>query len=218
MNNLISVQNQEGQLVVTSRQVAEHFDKRHADVLDKIDFLLSQINSTEKSVQYFIPSEYKDTSGKTNKEHLLTRDGFTLLAMGFTGTKALEWKLKYIEAFNRMEKQLQAHAVNRLENVANDLRSQFKLLQDEIETKVSAMAEQANENHRPSHRTKLNWNNIIKHYAVCKGDEEMLKQATLDQFNASKWEDVPYSKKSEVLQYIRTLAQELKMFIQESLY
>jgi len=46
----------------------------------------------------------------------------------------------------------------------------------------------------------------------------MLKQATLDQFNASKWEDVPYSKKSEVLQYIRTLAQELKMFIQESLY
>lgn len=56
--------------------------------------------------QYFIPSKYKDASGKSNVEYLLTRDGFSLLVMGFTGAKALEWKLKYIQAFNAMEKRL----------------------------------------------------------------------------------------------------------------
>lgn len=88
----------------------------------------------------------------------------------------------------------------------------------EIENKIAELAEQGKENHRPSHATKLNWNKVIKEYSVCKGDEELLKQATLDQFNASKWEDIPFSKKSEVLQYIRTLAQELKMFVQESFF
>ena len=44
--------------------------------------------------------------GKEYTEYLLTRDGFSLLVMGFTGSKALEWKLKYIEAFNKMEEEL----------------------------------------------------------------------------------------------------------------
>lgn len=38
--------------------------------------------------------------------YIMNRDGFSLLAMGFTGKKALEWKLKYINAFNEMERQL----------------------------------------------------------------------------------------------------------------
>ena len=54
----------------------------------------------------FIESKYKDASGKQNKCYLMTRDGFSLLVMGFTGQKALEWKLKYIEAFNYMEESL----------------------------------------------------------------------------------------------------------------
>lgn len=51
----------------------------------------------------FILSEYTDTSGKRNKQYILTRDGFTLLAMGFTGAKAMQFKVAYINAFNRME-------------------------------------------------------------------------------------------------------------------
>lgn len=101
---LININNTAGVLTVSSREVAEHFSKKHYDVLAKISRLSEEIDSTEKSVQYFITSEYKDVSGKLNKEYLLTRDGFTLTVMGFTGKKALEWKLKYIEAFNKMEK------------------------------------------------------------------------------------------------------------------
>lgn len=55
----------------------------------------------------FIESSYKAPGNrKSYKCYELTRDGFCLLVMGFTGQKALEWKLKYIEAFNQMEQQL----------------------------------------------------------------------------------------------------------------
>lgn len=49
-------------------------------------------------------SGYKDPTGRTLPEYLMTRDGFTLLAMGFTGAKAMQWKIKYAEAFNTMER------------------------------------------------------------------------------------------------------------------
>ena len=58
----------------------------------------------------FIESEYKNSRGRTYKQYLINRDGFSLLAMGFTGKEALNWKLKYIEAFNEMEKQLFARS------------------------------------------------------------------------------------------------------------
>jgi Rha family phage regulatory protein len=100
--------------LVSSRVIAENFDKEHSEVLKSIDGesrkekhingLVDRINNSGVNTrQYFIPSNYKDSSGKTNKEYLLTRDGFSLLVMGFTGQKALEWKLKYIDAFNKME-------------------------------------------------------------------------------------------------------------------
>lgn len=63
-------------------------------------------SSAQNWAQYFILDEYRDPSGKLNRQYLLTRDGFTLLVMGFTGQKALQWKLKYIQAFNAMEEAL----------------------------------------------------------------------------------------------------------------
>ena len=101
MENLVQVA--EGQVVVSSRQVADHFEKRHTHVLTVIKEIL---NSAENSAQWFFKAEYKDASGKSNPEFLMNRDGFSLLVMGFTGKKALEWKIKYIQAFNAMEEEL----------------------------------------------------------------------------------------------------------------
>lgn len=101
MENLVQVA--EGQVVVSSRQVADHFEKRHTHVLTVIKEIL---NSAENSAQWFFKAEYKDASGKSNPEYLMNRDGFSLLVMGFTGKKALEWKIKYIQAFNAMEEAL----------------------------------------------------------------------------------------------------------------
>ncbi len=100
MNDLVEIR--KNQVVTSSRQVAEVFGKRHCDVLRGIQ----NLTSTQNCVQWFYRSQYKDASGKMNLEYLMNRDGFSLLVMGFTGKKALEWKIKYIEAFNAMEKAL----------------------------------------------------------------------------------------------------------------
>lgn len=52
----------------------------------------------------FIEAEYIDAQGKPRKQYIITKDGFALLAMGFTGAKALQFKIAYINAFNRMER------------------------------------------------------------------------------------------------------------------
>lgn len=102
MNELV-VLGQNDQPVTTSVLVAQKFGKRHGYVIDAVRKL---IDSTEKSVQFFQPSTYIDESGKQNAMFVMNRDGFTLLAMGFTGKKALKFKMDYIAAFNDMEAEL----------------------------------------------------------------------------------------------------------------
>ena len=89
-------------LTANSRDIAEHFEKQHKDVLEGIRNLTAE-NSAVKSM--FIETAY-EVRGKQYPQYEMTRDGFSLLVMGFTGSKALEWKLKYITAFNEMEQEL----------------------------------------------------------------------------------------------------------------
>ena len=106
MNNKVEIKNLNGTTVVSSREVAANFEKQHKHVLEKIAELIDANQPAENPARYFIASEYKDSKGEMRKEYLCTRDGFSLLAMGFTGPKAIEWKLKYIEAFNMMEAEM----------------------------------------------------------------------------------------------------------------
>lgn len=106
MNNLIQVVNNEN--VTTSLIVAEKFNKNHKNVIRKIEALISQIEigSILSTSLLFVKSEYLDSYDRPQAMYYINRDGFTLLAMGFTGAEALEWKLKYIRAFNEMEARL----------------------------------------------------------------------------------------------------------------
>ena len=91
-------------LTVNSRDIAEHFEKEHKHVIRDIDLYISK--DVSKIGPMFYESTSPDSYGRRQKCYLMNRDGFTLLVMGFTGQKALEWKLKYIQAFNEMEKEL----------------------------------------------------------------------------------------------------------------
>lgn len=107
-------------IVTNSRAVAEMFEKRHDNVLRDIENITStalKIEDSEKDFarRIFALSSYKDSSGKKNTQYLMTRDGFTLLAMGFTGKKALQFKIAYINRFNEMEAALQARHQARME-------------------------------------------------------------------------------------------------------
>lgn len=102
-----------GVLVADSLEVAERFGKPHKNVLRTIDSLVTEVATQNCATNaepedYFILAEYQNR-GKTYKKYLLTRDGFSLLVMGFTGPAALHWKLLYIEAFNKMEQALRSN-------------------------------------------------------------------------------------------------------------
>lgn len=142
MDELIKITEKEGQLVVTSRQVASDFEKEHNDTKKRIRELIKDMG--EKSHNYFITSAYKDSMNRHQEEFLLTRDGFSLLVMGFTGSKALQWKLKYIEAFNKMETKLKE--VKKLSPMEM-MELQFKALKEQkekivqVENKVDKLEE-----------------------------------------------------------------------------
>lgn len=87
-------------LLADSLQVAERFGKLHKNVLRDIE----GIECSEEFYRLnFEPIEYTDSRGRPQRMFRMTRDGFSLLVMGFTGTKAMLWKERYIQAFNMLE-------------------------------------------------------------------------------------------------------------------
>ena len=130
---ILSTQN--GEPVASSRQIAESFGKEHKDVLRAIENIKAQNRAL---TSMFFETTYTAGTGKAYPMYLMNRDGFTLLAMGFTGKAALEWKLKYIQAFNAMEKQLaQRPQLSRAELMAQALIAAH----DELEHKDRQIAE-----------------------------------------------------------------------------
>ncbi|MGL4523381.1 MAG: Rha family transcriptional regulator [Bacilli bacterium] len=97
--------------VTTSRTVAEYFGMQHKNVLQVIDSKKSTAENSALLDSMFFESTYRASNGKSNREVIMNRDGFSLLAMGFTGAKALQFQLKFIAEFNRMETALRAQAI-----------------------------------------------------------------------------------------------------------
>ena len=114
MNNLVTV-NKDNTATTTTLKIAETFGKQHKDVLKKLEKLDLPKSFNERN---FAPVKYTDTKGEKRPMYNVTRDGFTFLVMGFTGKKAANFKIAYIEAFNKMEQYIlssktkQAKALN----------------------------------------------------------------------------------------------------------
>jgi len=92
-----------------STDVAEFFGKEHFNILRDIREIKANCPESFDALN-FESVEYVDAKGEKRPAYSMTRDGFTLLAMGFTGEKALQFKLAYIEAFNKMEAALEQQA------------------------------------------------------------------------------------------------------------
>ena len=99
---IITYDNDHQQPVVSSLQIAEDFGKQHKNVIQSIQNLVAE-NSAAKS--WFYETTY-ESRGKQYPMYLMNKDGFTFLVMGFNGKLANEWKIKYIQAFNVMERQI----------------------------------------------------------------------------------------------------------------
>jgi Rha family phage regulatory protein len=99
LDELVYLEKEEA--VCSSLDVSRSFGKRHDNVFRAIGGLLEN----EETQKMFKKLNYVDSQNKQKYPmYLMNRDGFSLLVMGFTGKKALDWKLKYINVFNQMEK------------------------------------------------------------------------------------------------------------------
>lgn len=133
---ILSTQN--GEPVASSLQIAESFEKRHDHVMRGIEDILRGLPKNGDTPMFYKTEYTHEQNGQTYPMYLMNRDGFSLLVMGFTGKAALEWKLKYIAAFNAMEKKL-AHRpqLSRSELMAQALIAAH----DELEHKDRQIAE-----------------------------------------------------------------------------
>ena len=106
-----------GKAFASSRQVAGAFGKRHDHVLRDIANITDPNSGASKEFneRNFALVNYKDRTGRKLPEYLMTRDGFSLLAMGFTGKKAMAFKIAYINRFNEMEDYIHTLQTARIE-------------------------------------------------------------------------------------------------------
>ena len=122
-----------GTAAASSLDVARHFGKAHKDVLRSIDKIVEETGE-EFGRRNFTPSSYINEQSREFRFFEMTRDGFSLLVMGFTGADAMQWKLRYIEAFNAMEAELvsaRAPLERRLQAMEGNLEALTSLFMDE---------------------------------------------------------------------------------------
>ena len=102
---IVKVENVNGVLVTTSNRVAVELGVEHKNLLVKIDEYIGKFSSAELSAQFYIPHNYKDRSGKSNRNYLITKKGIAQLVGGYSAAvpKAFELNVAYINEFERME-------------------------------------------------------------------------------------------------------------------
>ncbi len=113
MNDLVFA-SQKREAVTTSRILASTFRKRHDNILQKIDKLKKEEREAF-NVLKIKGVKYVDDKGEQRKEYLLNRDAYSFFAMGFTGKKAIAFKIQFIHAFNSMEDWIKERLQNSLE-------------------------------------------------------------------------------------------------------
>lgn len=126
--------------MTTSLKVAEVFGKQHKDVLKAINALACSENFRGRN---FTLTEIEVQAGAVKRKspvYLMTRDGFTFLAMGFNGKRAAQFKEKYIEAFNRMEAELMKRQANALPDFTNPVEA-ARAWADQVEQKMALEAQ-----------------------------------------------------------------------------
>lgn len=135
-SSVVHLDASERRVFADSRIVAEHFGKRHADVIRNIEKLVA---SGQIDQRIFASISYLDSHGRDQVAYDMTRDGFMVLVMGFTGPKALAMKMQFIAAFNAMESYIRE--AERTKLLAADTDDSYKLIRDKAKQAARQQAE-----------------------------------------------------------------------------
>ena len=173
----------EGRPAATSLKIAECFDKEHKNVLADIRNLLADCPD-EFGRLNFQPSSYTNEQGKTQPMYIVYFDGFMLLVMGYTGKKALQMKLAYIEAFNAMRTKLEAAKKKELPHADSPITPPMQAI---IQTLVKAKVEQL-----PDNKSR-------------KGYYPQVYGRFNNHFGIPRYTELPQSRMAEAVQYLVNL-------------
>lgn len=154
--------NKEEVTVVSSLDVAETFGKEHKNVLADVRSIQSDISSAEFSALFY-EANYKASNGKKNPMYYMNRDGFTLLVMGYTGEKAMQFKLAYIKQFNAMEQALIGKMKEREKGIA-------------VRQSLTKALQQSNENERMHGHAYSTYTNCIYKVLFGKNASQLREQ------------------------------------------
>lgn len=131
------------QPLTNSKLVAEVFEKEHKNVMQSIRKLMEGTAQNSAVRQMFSESTYLNEQNKEQPMFIMNQDGFTLLAMGFNGKKAMEFKLKYIEAFNAMKRQIEQTKPSVPQNYLEALKSLVKSEEEKQQLALENKQQQA---------------------------------------------------------------------------
>ena len=174
--------NKEDTTVVTSLDIAETFEKEHRRVLQDI----RELQCSEEFGQHnFVQSSYINAQNKKQAMYLVTRDGFTLLAMGYTGERAMKFKEAYIKQFNAMEKALFERIKEREKGIA-------------VRQALTKALQQSSENERMHGHAYSTYTNLI-YKSIFGKDAKHLRE----EYGISKKDELRNCFSSEELQQVK---------------
>ncbi|EAH5523568.1 hypothetical protein D9Y51_05840 [Campylobacter coli] len=163
INNVeVNLNIKENKVFINSLDLAKVFNKNHRHILQTTKNQ-PQNDFTESN---FILSTYKDKKGELRPCYNLTRDGFSLLVMGFTGEKAYKWKVEFIKAFNEMEKRLKNLEQEKMQKLAFHqslgYKSQLKQQKEKYENKIKALKYDLEHKKELSFKRKLSQKELLE--------------------------------------------------------
>ncbi|EOG9189477.1 Rha family transcriptional regulator [Campylobacter coli] len=175
INNVeVNLNIKENKVFINSLDLAKVFNKNHKDVLETTKNQ-PQNDFTESN---FILSTYKDKKGELRPCYNLTRDGFSLLVMGFTGEKAYKWKIEFIKAFNEMEKRLRNIEYEKHDKLAFrqslGYKSQLKQQKEHYENKIKALKYDLENKKELSFKRKLSKEELLELRKILARDYDIL--------------------------------------------
>ena len=156
--------NKEDVTVVTSPDVAETFEKRHDHTIRDIEELKKDVPNFG---EMFFETTAPDSYGRNRKIYYMNRDGFTLLVMGYTGEKAMRFKLAYIKQFNAMEKALIGKMREREKGIA-------------VRQAMTKALQQSNENDRMHGHAYSTYTNVIYKAVFGKNAKQLREEYGID--------------------------------------
>ncbi|ENP7043200.1 Rha family transcriptional regulator [Campylobacter coli] len=175
INNVeVNLNIKENKVFINSLDLAKVFNKNHRHILQTTKNQ-PQNDFTESN---FILSTYKDKKGELRPCYNLTRDGFSLLVMGFTGEKAYKWKIEFIKAFNEMEKRLRNIEYEKHDKLAFrqslGYKSQLKQQKEHYENKIKALKYDLENKKELSFKRKLSKEELLELRKILAKDYDIL--------------------------------------------